>query len=493
MMLNPPQTSPIAYLPVEILIEIFVQCVGDAEDDPLASFHISHVCRVWHDIAWDCPRMWQHLFLDDRTSRKLSQFQSDFWLKRSKPLPLDVYLHITDYDKLLPLIIPLFHTMHRWRRCIFTGKVEEIVDFSKHLRQGARAHLQELRIILRDAKELADSNSAVGTRYSPSIVQVPCTVHPLSHHLTFRCSVISLPPSSALTTFQVTKVVMSESSIDGIMDSTQMLDFLKFCPQVQFVQYFGLPRDPAYPNPDVCPPVVRLPNLRTLFIHSSCAVRTLLSHIDAPSLTALYLEHTNTECDPKTSPVYPYGHEDGDSDDEAGDFSQSPWSDHATGMGLRALIRRSNPPLEVLAMDYADMRTKDFKWMFDRLKNLNEFRIVASDMSDKVISLLAPYAPRGYGLHDENAMDVDSDGEETRFMHVRLPKLTSLELWNCQRLTGQAIVQALQSRVRYTDTYENGINVLRMEDIGIHGCGGFTNAHAFDLEETVGGDRLHVG
>ena len=438
--------------------------------------------------------MWQYLFLDDRSSRHFSQFQIDVWLKRSSRLPLDLQFHVSDHDKLLPLIIPLFRTIHRWRRCVFTGQFEEIVDFSEQLRHGGRAHLQELRITFRDAHDLTTPNTEDRARNSPSIVQLPCAVHPSSHHLTFRCCALTLPPPTLLTSFQVTRVVLAEDCVGGSIDPAQMLEFLKFCDQVEYVQYYGLPRDPMYENDR--PPLVRLPHLRTLFIHSSCAVRTLLSHIDAPNLTALYLEHTNTECDPEESPRYPYAEEDGDSDDEAHDFSQSPWSDHTTGMGLRSLIRRSDPPLEVLAMDYADMRTKDFVWCFDKLRELQEFRIVASDMSDKVISRLAPYAPRGYGLPDSDAMDVDSDENEESsqpFMRVRLPKLMSLELWNCQRLTGQAILQALKSRVAYTDLAADGHNILRMEEIGVVGCGGFTPANAFDLEEAVGGHRLNVG
>ena len=90
-------------------------------------------------------------------------------------------------------------------------------------------------------------------------------------------------------------------------------------------------------------------------------------------------------------------------------------------------------------MDYADMRTKDFLWCFDHLRTLQEFRIVASDMSDKVIMMLAPYrrqSPQGE-LEDE--------------LHVRMPKLSALELWNCQRLSGDAVVDALGARVQYTD------------------------------------------
>src|ERR1700683_1780689 len=69
------------------------------------------------------------------------------------------------------------------------------------------------------------------------------------------------------------------------------------------------------------------------------------------------------------------------------------------GMGLRKLITRSNPPLEVLDMDLSDMRSKDFTWCFDRLSTLRRFRITGSDMSDRVIDLFKPvFLPRCDGV-----------------------------------------------------------------------------------------------
>lgn len=237
--------------------------------------------------------------------------------------------------------------------------------------------------------------------------------------------------------------------------------------------------------------------------------------------------------------TYPYEPEDGDSDDENQDFSQSPWSDHATGMGLRSLIRRSNPPLQVLAMDYADMRTKDFEWCFDRMDSLLEFRIVASDMSDKVIAMLAPYAEQpslpaspirpveeeGEAL--DNPDTDSSDGGGSNFpsptsdgppahpfpdasstpLQVRMPRLTSLELWNCQRLTGDAIVHALRARTRYTDEMVakaraavvghdatdggTATTFLKLEEVAVIGCNDFYPRHAVDLGITLG-NRLRI-
>lgn len=185
--------------------------------------------------------------------------------------------------------------------------------------------------------------------------------------------------------------------------------------------------------------------------------------------------------------------EEGDSDDEAGDFSQSPWSDHATGMGLRNLIRRSNPPLQVLEMDYADMRTKDFLWCFDRLDTLIEFRIVASDMSDKVIQLLAPYhvneRPRSVGSWSSEQDElVEHVGNlwPLEPPRVRLPRLTALEFWNCQRLTGDAVVAAIGARVRYTDQVADRNAYSKLSDVAVIGCADFLPRHADRLVPVLG-------
>ena len=63
------------------------------------------------------------------------------------------------------------------------------------------------------------------------------------------------------------------------------------------------------------------------------SVRAILEHVDAPALEELYLEHTNVDFELRTEPYVAQRSppDEGESDDEAHDFSQSPWSDHCTG------------------------------------------------------------------------------------------------------------------------------------------------------------------
>ncbi|KAF8208890.1 hypothetical protein K438DRAFT_1813086, partial [Mycena galopus ATCC 62051] len=143
-------------------------------------------------------------------------------------------------------------------------------------------------------------------------------------------------------------------------------------------------------------------------------------------------------------------------------------------MGLRRLLLRCNPPLEVLAMDWSDMRTKDFAFVFGRLERLRSFFIEASDMSDKVIELLRPYVTR--------------DGN----VRVRLPRLKSLELSNCNELSGAALLSVLTERVRMSDGMDREARETEtLDEVIIVGCEGLTPRHA-DLLRKELGTRLNV-
>ncbi|EIM81578.1 uncharacterized protein STEHIDRAFT_171889 [Stereum hirsutum FP-91666 SS1] len=208
-----------------------------------------------------------------------------------------------------------------------------------------------------------------------------------------------------------------------------------------------------------------------------------------------------------------YAEEEGDSDDEFPDFSQSPFSDHATGMGLRSLLTRCNPPLKVLEMDYADMRTKDFEWFFGRADRLEEFRIVASDMSDRVMSRFAPFdfdiTPPSSPEPEEAEHLLREDPEE--FERIRMSRrepieitglrmscLKRLELYNCQVVSGEAIVDALTRRCRAADDFptwpssagwSERQNWRRLEHVAVVGCGKFGQTHAMELTDLLG-DRV---
>ncbi|KAI6147327.1 hypothetical protein BKA82DRAFT_4152489 [Pisolithus tinctorius] len=196
------------------------------------------------------------------------------------------------------------------------------------------------------------------------------------------------------------------------------------------------------------PPVIPLPRLHTLILDSTCIQRSILSHLHLPALRVLHLRQLNMDFS-----LHPH------------DFSQSPSSDHHTGMGMRKLISRSNPPLEILSMGLSDMRTKDFSWVFDRLSHLRQFAIPVT-------------IGGGEG-------DLDGHPQE---MRVRLPQLEILKLVSCQQFSGDALVDALTVRVRYTDAVTPDQSLTR---VIIASCNGLQPNHEEELFWYLR-DRLQV-
>jgi len=117
------------------------------------------------------------------------------------------------------------------------------------------------------------------------------------------------------------------------------------------------------------------------------------------------------------------------------------------------------------------MRTKDFRYVFDRLPCLEDFVIVGSDMSDKVVNLLRPVA----------CPDAETPS------YVRLPHLRRLGLLNCLRMTGDAIVQAIQDRVAWTDVHTPAWTLV---DVDVASCSGVNQSHRSQLQQSLG-NRFH--
>lgn len=288
--------------------------------------------------------------------------------------------------------------------------------------------------------------------------------------------VSELPTAPSLVTLHFTSIVLQERSLTVHTQPRSILEFLSACPQLQTFFFTGWQHDDEVITAPL--PVVRLPALHTLHLRSTCGARTLLSYIDAPSLTELYLSHLNVDFQFHHGPAA-YLREPGDSADEAHDFSRSRWSDHATGMGLRRLLARSNPPLRVLDMDWSDMRTKDFRFVFARLALLEQFYIVASDMSNTVLELLRPFGGAG-----------GNNNAQAQMMQVYLPRLRTLELASCNQLSGAVLVDVLSERVRVTDKLLPA-QASRLQQLTITECDGFTEGHAQMLRKSVG-DRLRL-
>ncbi|KAF7796303.1 hypothetical protein EIP86_007480 [Pleurotus ostreatoroseus] len=487
-----PSSTSIDSLPTELLIEIFALCTGD--DAPLAPLVLAQVCRGWRTVIWTTPDAWRRLSLDD-TQRPVpaSHRQAALWLAHSHPHAFDVRVQLARPDSLLPLLAPVLPHLHRCRTLELAGRTHETIAVAALADDPAQAALHHLIITLKGAAELDDDDGAPrAPTFSAFPPYLAAHAHggagaPLLNKLTMRATALELPLAPLMVPVPLRSLAILENSPDVTPDPARLVRFLAFCPQLEELRFSGYPHEPPPPPPHAprgAAPVARLPRLHTLVLRSTCAVRAILSHLDAPALRELYLEHTNMEFELRhAAHARDADAEPGDSEDEAHDFSQSPWSDLGTGMGLRRLIARSRPPLQVLDMNYADMRTKDFAWCFEHLTHLRDFRIIASDMSDRVIRLLAPYrarAPRYLGaVFGEN-------GEDEEAVRVRLPRLVSLELEKCHRLTGDAVVNAFVARVLHTDTLAEGQRGRTLRQVSIIGCADVQPRHIMALSPILG-------
>jgi hypothetical protein len=515
-------------LPTELLVDIFTWCTHSSA---LIVITLGEVCRHWRAIIDHSPRLFQFIVLDDHSLPfNLANRVANLYLARSSDLPFDVDVIILSRDNLLPLLSPFLNHLGRWRSCTIGGAKEEAVRFGEFWDRGSgEPKLEELDIGVLDPAEMdemADHIRIQGTEggdSAPPGTFKPYTISLTSNLLFMTVMLSKLPSPLTLSPLRFVTLSVSESSLTLNIRPDDLLQFLTVCPELEFFSFTGSMAEPVITPEDIRrpPPIVSLPRLRSLVLHSTLATRILLSHIHTPALRELYLEHLNVDFDfpvlnpylppPSRSPIasspapdippeipeigsdtdtnrimssptpteiflpsssqlafgFECALEDGDSDDDFSDFSQSPRSDHATGMGLRSLMGRSSPPLRVLEMDYADMRTKDFAWLFSCADSLTEFRIVASDMADRVVRMLAP----------------DSDRK------VLLPKLRNLELINCQRLNGRAIVEAIRERTRMTDgpiIEGRTVDVYPLEDVAVLGCANFTTDDGLELAEVLG-------
>ncbi|KAG5646547.1 hypothetical protein DXG03_003315 [Asterophora parasitica] len=437
--MDPPQRCSIGSLPPELLIQVFEEC---AINHPLAPLTLRTVSKWWTAIVDHSPRVWRHITLHDSThSIPFLRQQAELWAERSLSLPLNVELKVENIDLILPMLSPLLSSVHRWHSFEMKGAREETRIFSDDLPVAGRS-LDCLQIWV-DAIDDASSRRTFEQDKELVIMNIWC---------------FELPKSTLLAPLCFTAIVIKEDTFSDLHSQPEdILDFLTACPALQTFYFHGYHYND---EPPARLPVITLSHLHTLQLKNTCMTRAILSSLHTPQLVNLHLAHLNVEFALRGQ----YSDE-GDSADEAADFSQSPWSDHATGMGLRKLITRSRPPLVTLNMDFSDMRTKDFNFVFDRLPFLQHFLIVASDMSDTVIQLLRPYTLDGVS-------------------RVRLPRLSSLALHNCQRLSGQAVVDALKARVGFTDTRPLGTSTLK--DVAIQGCDGFGTEHEHMLLDRLG-------
>lgn len=449
LLLHDISRSHIHTLPPELLFDIFAICT---DHEGLAPLKLRQVCRRWRDTADTSPLLWSTLALDNDRGSILTARDVELWSRNARPLKFDIHLNDTSHEYVLPILSPLLPYVDRWRYLAFCDRPEEAIEMEQY-----GLHPDQLTHLFVNLYN-SDGDSWEYGMDDPRISF--CEIEGTSEYA-LNVTLAFLPGSYLLPRLRFAHIALIEGGQNSINASPMdILEFLVASPELESFFLSGFPHDE--PDPTRCP-LVRLPNLITLHLKNTCFVRILLSNLDASRLQNLILSHINVSYPLLTSGTA----SEGGSDDEANDFSESPSSDKATGMGLRKLLKRSSPPLRMLNMDFSDMRTKDFQYVFDRLSCLEDFVIVGSDMSDKVVNLLRPIS--------------FPDAEAS--LYIRLPRLRKLGLINCSRMTGGAIVRAIRDRVAWSDFHTP---LWTLVEVDVASCSGVSPAHRLELQQFLG-------
>ncbi|TRM61058.1 hypothetical protein BD626DRAFT_434745 [Schizophyllum amplum] len=463
--------GPLSELPAELLIEVLNFC---ALNDPSSPPTLATINTTFRTIVQGTPSLWCHIELrDDTNAIAKLQHKAALWLRKSQPLPFEVDLDIEQStDNILPLLLPIIPHMHRCQRCSIKGRRKE--DNTFDCTGPVVTRIGKLVLAMRgglvdedeDDSLLSDATLPLRTFYKSEFtdadavsmyVRILDLPYLLSH---LPISHLSAPGDAFAGIEALT--LGTAWHMPGCLAPAHVLQLLRHFTRLRSFVFLGRidPEIVHAPAADI--PFVRLPRLTYLRLSNICSTRLLVAHLAAPALQDCVLESLNIDTD-HTGGAELFAadyaaHKDEAADEEGAqipdDPSQSPWSDWSTGRGLRALW--ANEPfgaLRILEMDYADMRSRDFWFMFSRLDRLETFKLVASDMSDRVFRWLGPR-----NGSDSTAEDDAGDGDtiegdvklpEEPAHAIFLPSLQTLNLIRCNRLSADVILDVLVGRMMH--------------------------------------------
>ncbi|TFY58076.1 hypothetical protein EVJ58_g6640 [Rhodofomes roseus] len=124
-------------IPTELLVQIFLcgaerrMILHNGEAKLPFEVTISHVCKLWRDVAIDTPALWSEIYVFEG----LPFTQTSIYLERSKCAPLDIRIDLDDevhrgtspLAAILDLIIP--HVFH-WRSLWFKASQYDQMDYA---------------------------------------------------------------------------------------------------------------------------------------------------------------------------------------------------------------------------------------------------------------------------------------------------------------------------------------------------------------------------
>ncbi|KAJ3834923.1 hypothetical protein EV361DRAFT_444002 [Lentinula raphanica] len=204
--------SGVRRLPVEIMSEIFLQCLPEVDTSSViwspepspdqAPLLLTQVCRNWRSIAIGTPRLWSTLSINASNGSASHAEISKLWLDRSKKVPLTLSLLVrsTDrfyggrraksYEEFVPLAATKVLTMfvsHLWRvralALLFALPVIRAVPELRSVRDNVCVQLERLHLVT------SFENTAREISWTRSLVHSA----PNLRHLYFDSSMVPLP------------------------------------------------------------------------------------------------------------------------------------------------------------------------------------------------------------------------------------------------------------------------------------------------------------
>ncbi|KAK7018499.1 F-box domain-containing protein [Favolaschia claudopus] len=141
---------PVLTLPNEVIAEIFVHFIPEYPAcPPLAGSQspilLTHICRLWREIAHSTPKLWRAVSLSSRNPFSLNP--NNIWLGRAGCFPLAIRMHEADVDTVHESALSAAILPYRLRCEYLELRLEQYVPYLPRI-EGDFPHLKHLDLEL---------------------------------------------------------------------------------------------------------------------------------------------------------------------------------------------------------------------------------------------------------------------------------------------------------------------------------------------------------
>ncbi|KIM46281.1 hypothetical protein M413DRAFT_441368 [Hebeloma cylindrosporum] len=420
-------------LPFEVLATIFKQCVCEGwTRTPLV---VSHVCSSWRQAA-SAPTVWSHIYVN-LEGRDPCQ-RTRFWLSNAQDTLLTVEVEvgneaISNLDGVMKILTA---EIHRWKILIIKstllGPVNQILG-------TCIKPTPELRTVdISVAQELTLGNTDESQSHQITALQSSFPFAPIFRALRISRNFLphrNMVPSSItdlslkLPSHPPFATSQSISSVINLLGALHKL--VSFSIEVPNGHYQNFELDISITQ------LAELPSLTLLVVTGWNNIFGILSRIITPSLKHLHLR-SSLEC--------PQAEETSD------------W--------IYLLLKRSSPPISVLELRDMSLDPQVYGRLFALLPNIEELRLHDSDLVDPILKQVN--GPEGL-----------------------CPLLRRIDMRWCGRLSGGALVELVQSRLR--GNIDSSSIASPISEITLINCPFVKEEHIVELAQMTTCRLIHRG